>query len=481
MKTLAVLLLLLALPAYAVTLSTPGAKLGEPNGLVTVIQGDLNVEGAHGAKIANVHVTGSLSVQHSDDVKLSNVIVDGPAWNVNNWTLSGSARDTFVDCTAVKLGKGWTGGQHPICYWNVDGTVEIRNRFEITVESAVTDCGPAWHFDDRNRYDQDNSLRIHLKNATCYAIWRWRADISRQVGCFNNRFVRDTVLVDGGAGKLLPSSSGTCDGSQAGCWGLWNSTFDACVFDASACIGRVDFYFQGGAHGLTFRNCTIKVPGRIELFDVHGVRFEDCSLGRDLLVQQEYGRPLPHAGDLILCRTSVTGTTTIGADYQAIPGFIVTTCAPVPAPPPAAIADLRRGTPLVYAGHVVYQPLLFTAPAGAKRYVATIGENGYFAKHFTPLLSQADSTSWAVTPAAGAVEKGYVQIRDDIHGRAVWVQSVGVSGDTSQLSNTVLTIAGPQFPTKPLAMAAAVIALAAGFFAIRGSRGFLRRSQGTQK
>lgn len=336
LATLVLLAALSATSAHALTLTQPGARLSN-----TTVQGDLNIEGAHDAKIHDVTVTGLLSVQHSDRVKLERVTVLGPTWNVNNFTLSGSVSDTFMYCRAPNLRLD-SGGTHPKIYWNCDRTVEVGNQYDITMGPAITDCGPAWFFDDRNRYDSLNVTRIHLKNATCYAVWRWRADVSRQIGCYNNRFADCSVIVDGGAGKLLPTSSGTCDGSNAGCWGLWNSKFIRCTFDAMAAAGPVDFYFQGGAHGLTFDHCTIKVPGKIEMFDVHGVSFTDCTLGRDLLVQQEYGRPLPKAGDLVMCRTTVSGATTIGASYQAIPGFVVTACST--APPSPTPADTARFT-----------------------------------------------------------------------------------------------------------------------------------------
>jgi len=289
-------------------------------------------------------ITGSLSIQNADNPTLERVRIDGPRENVNGWTLGKSKGGTFTDVTFTGLGKGVVG-DFIVCYRNVDGMKETRVSRTVVVETnADTTIRPVWHFDDRNRTNTDCVTTIALRRV--YDMpWRWRSDVGVKIGCFNNVFTREKVIVTGvGPCRLLPSASATCEGTTgdpiwlAGCCGQWNATMDSCLLDASGVTGGANIEWQGGMRGWTLKNTTLKVPAgnrAIDAFDIHKSRIEGCTIVGAVVFADRYSRPLWTAGDMVYCN-NVSAAPSITGGLIGVSGAMVTTCPPAPIPPPAA-------------------------------------------------------------------------------------------------------------------------------------------------
>lgn len=422
--------ILAALPAHALTITKSGTVIRNQ-----VIQGDLSIQNC------------------------SDVTVDGCTFptakflNVGKWSLSHVQNVRITNCSFPVLGRGVTGATSHISeWWNCDGIVFTGNKVDITIESGLdVSAGGEWHFDDRNRTSSGNVTRIHCKRAS-YAIWRWRGDHSTNVGSFGNTFTRDTLIIDGVGGQLLPSSSADCGygNYDAQCVGAWNWTMTDCLIDASACTGPVEMVWQGGMHGLTVTGSTFNVP--VRAFDLAGSRIERTRI-KSARWTDEFSRPVVARGLALACVDIPGGATT--ASKLAAAGSVVTL--PCTSAPPAAITDLATND-----GNAT--PLRWTAPAGAVRYECERSGSPVFASALTePVALHATRDTLSLPPLAHPGKRDSAWVRVPGTGRGVFYRlySVNAAGQRSAASNIAVKIERP-FPWAAAAAAAAALLAAGG-------------------
>lgn len=403
-----------------------------------------------GTILRNQTISGDLSIQASN-VTIENCKFPTAKFiNGGKWTLSHHTGIKVIGCEFPVLGRGVTGvTSHIVEWWDCDGTVFANNKVDITIEAGLDNSvGGEWHFDDRHRTSYGNVIRIHCKRAS-YAIWRWRGDHSTNVGSFGNTFRRDTLIIDGVGGQLLPSSSADCGygNYDAQCVGAWNWTMDSCLVDASACSGPVEMVWQGGMHGLLMRNTTLNVP--IRAFDLAGSKIENTTI-RSAKWTDEFSRPVVSRGLVLTCVS--IGTSTIASKLVAAGSIVTEPC--VSPMPPSPIADLSAND-----GNAT--PLRWTVPARSVRYSAEASSSPGFLPQFTTvakLLTVRDGAIEKVPGAVGKRDSAWVKVPGTGRGVFYRIYSYNAFGQRSLASNMVVKVERPT--VVPIAATAAVILLA---------------------
>lgn len=323
--------------AHALTVTTPGQVV------TGSVAGDLVIR-AHGVKVRNATISGSLFMEAANDVLVRDSYVGGKQFGINAVDLGSSKRDSVINVAMPNLGKGMTSGNISRV-WNAESTYFERFRRDITVDVGTTNnIRVDWHLDHRLSKFIGCKTTYTTKSNGHDQLVRWRADPNEGLtkGCFGNYFESDTALATGvGTWRVLMSSCSSCDGSLVGGVGHWNMTMDHVLWDFSG-IFSCRVYWQGGGTDVTIRTSTIRASGpAIEMFDTHRVSITDCTLATSVASGQavRFTNEWPQTpggnqpGDLEFCRNNVVGT--FFSDAKAMTDVMGLNCgAPVPPPTP---------------------------------------------------------------------------------------------------------------------------------------------------
>lgn len=306
----------------------------------------------------NYVMNGGEIYMYGNRLKIDNVKGKAARLVVNKWNLplGAGTQDVGVYNCDLWLGQGVTTGEHIMLWWNVDRPVIKNSKIKITREAALgtgqSGAGGWWNFACRNgTYDRD-TIRI-IETSYDYASMRWRGDKSLVDGCHDNVFNRTAIIVEG-PGRILWSSSadpGTTPG-MGNLVGHWNVTIDSCLISCGD-----EQYWQGGMGGkdgfVQITNSRLVGKTAIHAIDIHRVRLQGNDIQSNVqggvaeFWDDDYGRPLPAAGDLVDCNNRVVGTVKVDATIAAHPEWRVTTCGPPPVEPPVVVpppADTVRVT-----------------------------------------------------------------------------------------------------------------------------------------